>query len=483
MKRGGTDALLAAAVAALVLLRVGAAGRLPLFDDEAYYWLWSLRPDWGYLDHPPLIAWLIYAGTRVSDSPGWIRALPLVCGALTVYVLFLFARDLFGGRTALLAALVASVTVGVAGGSLLATPDTPLLFAWVFTARAVWRAAHDRPRWWGLAGAGLGAGVLGKLSILWLAAGLAWYLFAKGRALRTTGPVLALAIAMVIGSPFLVWNARHQWATIRFTLIERPVHLPPGPSAVADLLAAQFIYAAVLFPVFAWALWAAWRRRADERFRYLFWSAIPAVAVPLAFALTTGTHRNAWMVPAYLVLAVSVAALWNRLTAVATAVAVTAGIATSTLLLLPGFPPIPGLAELHGWEQAGRRAASEVVRLPQPAVLASDRYQAAAQLAYATHARVAITLLPRADPESIWTRLWGPSGQWGGRDAIVVVDPAWPASDWRRYASRVRELRPLVVGLDPQRSRTFLFYRLEGLRPDARGPGPVSISCRSSSGC
>ncbi len=30
-----------------------ALGTLP---DEAYYWLWSERLQWGYFDHPPLIA-------------------------------------------------------------------------------------------------------------------------------------------------------------------------------------------------------------------------------------------------------------------------------------------------------------------------------------------------------------------------------------------------------------------------------------------
>jgi dolichol-phosphate mannosyltransferase len=466
LKRGGTDALLAAGVAALVLLRLVAAARLPLLDDEAYYWLWSLRPDWGYLDHPPLIAWLIYAGTRISDAPAWIRAMPLLCGALTTYVLFLFARDLFGRRTALLAAFIAAATVGVTGGSVLATPDTPLLFAWVFTARAVWRAVHGHPRWWALAGMGLGIGLLGKLSILWLAVGLCWYLVAGARdQLRTAGPYLATGIAMAIASPFLAWNAAHHWATIRFTLTQRPVHLPPGLAAAADLLGAQFIYALALFPVFVWALWAAWRRRGDGRFRYLFWSALPAVAVPLAMALVTGTHRNAWMGPSYLILAVAVAALWNRFAAAATGISVAAAVALAAFLLGPGIPFLPGSESLYGWDLAGGRAASEVMELPQPAVIASHRYQAAAQVAYATRAQVAVTLLPEADPESIWARLWGPPARWRGRHAIVVVDPEWPAPDWSRYASRVTSLPPLAVGVAPGLPKVFLFYRLEGLRP------------------
>ncbi|MGH2349315.1 MAG: hypothetical protein ACRDFT_07625, partial [bacterium] len=178
-----------------------------------------------------------------------------------------------------------------------------------------------------------------------------------------------------------------------------------------------------------------------------------------------GTHRNAWKGPAYLILAVGVAAGWNRFAAAATGVAVAGAVVLGALILGPGIPPLLGSESLYGWDRAGRRAAAELVVLAQPAVIASDRYQAAAQVAYATRAPVAVTLLPAADPESIWTRLWGPTARWEGRDAIVVVDPVWPASDWRRYASRVIELPPLTVALAPRPARTFLFYRLEGLRP------------------
>ena len=50
-------------VTAAVLFRAAAAGTAPLIDDEAYYWLWAQRLDWGYLDHPPLIAWLCICGS------------------------------------------------------------------------------------------------------------------------------------------------------------------------------------------------------------------------------------------------------------------------------------------------------------------------------------------------------------------------------------------------------------------------------------
>ena len=67
------------ALCVLLLLRGVMAAALPLSADEAYYWLWSLHPAFGYFDHPPMIAWLIRAGTFVlGDTPLGVRAAGMV---------------------------------------------------------------------------------------------------------------------------------------------------------------------------------------------------------------------------------------------------------------------------------------------------------------------------------------------------------------------------------------------------------------------
>ncbi len=38
------------------------AGFTELMDDEAYYWVYSRHLDWGYFDHPPMVALLIKMG-------------------------------------------------------------------------------------------------------------------------------------------------------------------------------------------------------------------------------------------------------------------------------------------------------------------------------------------------------------------------------------------------------------------------------------
>ena len=48
-----------------------------LQDDEAYYWVFSRYLDWGYFDHPPMIALLIRLGTSLFGGELGVR---LACG-------------------------------------------------------------------------------------------------------------------------------------------------------------------------------------------------------------------------------------------------------------------------------------------------------------------------------------------------------------------------------------------------------------------
>ena len=47
---------------AVLLLHLAYLKVFPLLPEEAYYWNYAARPDFGYLDHPPMVAWLIAAG-------------------------------------------------------------------------------------------------------------------------------------------------------------------------------------------------------------------------------------------------------------------------------------------------------------------------------------------------------------------------------------------------------------------------------------
>ena len=66
-------------ILALVVLRLAAAAVTPLTFDEAYYWMWSKNLAGGYYDHPPIVAYVIRAGTMIAgDSELGVRLVSIL---------------------------------------------------------------------------------------------------------------------------------------------------------------------------------------------------------------------------------------------------------------------------------------------------------------------------------------------------------------------------------------------------------------------
>jgi len=93
-------------VGALTILRLWAAVHAGLAPDEAYYWLWSRTPAFGYADHPPMIAWWIWLSTLILGSSALgVRALPVLSVLLTSIAVFGTGRLLWNHSVALRAVL------------------------------------------------------------------------------------------------------------------------------------------------------------------------------------------------------------------------------------------------------------------------------------------------------------------------------------------------------------------------------------------
>src|SRR6476660_474196 len=70
-----------------LLINLVQAWSTGLFDDEAYYWIYSKFPAWGYFDHPPMIAMLIRAGTSVFNGEFCVRIFIVLLNVLTIFII------------------------------------------------------------------------------------------------------------------------------------------------------------------------------------------------------------------------------------------------------------------------------------------------------------------------------------------------------------------------------------------------------------
>jgi hypothetical protein len=196
-------------------------GRYGYFIDEYYYIACTEHPALGYVDHPPLsIAILAVWRGLFGDSLFALRFLPAVAGALTVFLTGLLVKEFKGGRFAQAVACIAVIIspLFLAMHNYYSMNAYDILF-WTLAAFLVVRIICDeRPRLWIALGVVLGLGLLNKIDVLWLGAGIfLGLLFSKKRkALLKPWPYLAAAIALLLFLPHILWQIANGWPTLEF---------------------------------------------------------------------------------------------------------------------------------------------------------------------------------------------------------------------------------------------------------------------------
>ncbi|MCC6241463.1 MAG: glycosyltransferase family 39 protein [Gemmatimonadaceae bacterium] len=266
----------AAVVIGAALWRALLSWWAPIFPDEAYYWLWTRRLEAGFFDHPPGIALLIAAGTRLFGNGALgIRAGPATAALLVHVGMAVAAWRLAGGglpgaRAAWrVVVLVAVIPLSVLG-LVIATPDVLLLATVVVAYIALDRALLAPLRslrglvWWTVCGVFLGASFVAKYTavLLPLSVLLAFLLHPQLRPrFADLGPWWASLIATAIFAPVVLWNYLHDWISFRFQLGHGFGAIAPGNvfSRELELVGGQLGLASpILFVLLGISILHAW---------------------------------------------------------------------------------------------------------------------------------------------------------------------------------------------------------------------------------
>jgi hypothetical protein len=328
--------LVAILPALVVAVLVIAASRDHYFRDEFYYLACSHRMAWGYVDQPPFsIAVLWVVRHLFGESLMVLRVTSAAAFAALMFVTAGIARRLGGGAFAELLAMVGVAVapgfIGIAGYYSMNVFD---LLLWSLAVR-VFIDALDQPSMgrWVLLGGLLGVGLLNKISVLWLGAGLvaALVLTSARRQLLTPGPYVAAAIATVLFMPHLLWQIANHWPTLEFirnASSEKMVQNTPW-SFVLDQIKNQHPVALPLWGAGLLAL--LWHPRL-RRFRAL---AIIYLAVA-AVLIVNRTSRAGYLALAYPMLLAAGAVFWEGVI-----VRPAARAATLLVLILAGAATLP----------------------------------------------------------------------------------------------------------------------------------------------
>jgi hypothetical protein len=107
-----------------IVLHFIQAHNTELFDDEAYYWVYSKFPAWGYFDHPPVIAILIKAGYAIFHNELGVRFLTIILSTAALLII----ESLIEKKNAFLFYAICGCLALAQIGGMLAVPDAPLMF-------------------------------------------------------------------------------------------------------------------------------------------------------------------------------------------------------------------------------------------------------------------------------------------------------------------------------------------------------------------
>lgn len=285
------------AVLVIVLAAIFRSLIIPLFPpgpDECSYWDWSRHPDLSYVDHPPMVAYLIRASTLLFGDTVWgPRIFASILAATSAWLVFLSAARLFTPRAAFWSAALYSCSpiFGAAAGILL-IPES-ILMVWITLGLflSIHLIQRDNPRWFLALGVVLGLGLLTKLPAILIPAALGFFAIcsSKHRVWFSRGePYLMVAIAAAMFCPVIIWNMEHDWAGLAFLTRRTTASTgSPGFNGVWQSLAGQAAYHSplVFLVLIAGVLASGFRGffSRDSRFLLLFCFSGPVIAIFLVF--------------------------------------------------------------------------------------------------------------------------------------------------------------------------------------------------------
>jgi len=467
--------------------------------EEAYYWNYSYHMDIGYLDHPPMVAWLIGLGTYLAGKTEiGVRLPAYLCWVIAAWFMFRLTCNLMDRTSAYRSVMLMAVLPIYFSIGLIMTPDAPLYAAWAGALYFLERALlAGRARAWLGFGVCAGLGLLSKYTIGLLLPAVAAFVLVDRRSRRwllRPEPYAAILIAAVLFSPVILWNARHGWASFNFQGTRRWVHESGFALHVllgsAIVLLTPFGLIGVLkapLPVRWGGLELSGQAGQNVRKKLFAWIfMLVPLSVFVVFSLSRFPKLN-WTGPVWLaglpLLAADMAARPGQLAGALTragrrlwvpmivsCLLFFAGGLYATLIAAPGLTPLQDMDLPVAWEEIGDHVERIEQRIAaatgqEPILMGMDKYQISSQLAFYDGSKgdgpEETTGRHLFGWDSLMWAFWRPSRQAVGRD-VLMVDFETDGMSSRALAKHFDSLGKLVAEPITKDGRVvaYLYWRV-----------------------
>lgn len=197
------------------LINIISAFFTQLYSDEAYYALFAKYPDFGYFDHPPMIAFMIRVGSFIFKNEFGVRILSVIAVAIALFFTYKLAE--VDKPFLFLISILSIFGLNVIG--FLALPDSPLLLFtvlfFVVYKKFLLKESLVTSFFLGLTiAAMLYSKYHGVLIILFT-------VISNPRIIKSFKFRIALAVAFIIFIPHIIWQLNNNFVSISYHLFER----------------------------------------------------------------------------------------------------------------------------------------------------------------------------------------------------------------------------------------------------------------------
>ncbi|NLI14692.1 MAG: glycosyltransferase family 39 protein [candidate division Zixibacteria bacterium] len=467
-------------ITAATCLRLIVAFFLEPAPQETYYWNYTQHPALSYFDHPPIAAYLIRFFTELfGDNQFALHFTAVFISIILSITMYRFLADLFGKRVAFWSVLATSTAFIFALGSIIITPDGPLLLFWMLFMMSFYRAVKENTlKWWLIGGLFLGLALSSKYTAVFAGFGAMIYLAIgpeRRKYLSSSGPYLMIAAAMLVFLPVIVWNVQNDFASFQFQTGRRAAEAVRFRfDYLGAFIGIQFAMLGLfLMPAFIWGVVKAIKLIKNPVFQFFLCFIIPLIIFFGALAPWVYIKMN-WIAPAYLsgaVLAVyfvfdSKSKRWLNYSKYALIFSIFLTISAHILIFIPAI----GLGKadtIHGWSELAVRVQdvrNKMNSFEEPFICGYE-YKTASELKF--H-------LPN-HPEIVSNNIVGENGlaydYWCepdtliGRDCIFVYDSRYRFNGrLGKYFQRVERDGILTINRGNKKITDYYIYRCYNYR-------------------
>ncbi|QHS54022.1 glycosyltransferase family 39 protein [Mucilaginibacter sp. 14171R-50] len=199
------------------ILNTVQAYALELHADEAYYWMFAQKLDWGYFYHPPMVALFIKAGDMLFHNELGVRLITILSNSLAIYLLWLIVKK-YAVSTKWFIVLISGVLIFHVYG-FTSTPDAPLFFFAVLFYY-LYQRYIDEDNW--LTAFMIGVVVACLLYSKYHGVLLVGFTLLSNIKLFTRKTFyLAIITGLIVYTPHILWQMHRGFPAVNYQLFER----------------------------------------------------------------------------------------------------------------------------------------------------------------------------------------------------------------------------------------------------------------------